>query len=281
MAAELGLFPPHGLNWQREFGQLFEARAPQSSQGKPYDAFRLFNPQYDHSNPDSPELEKISKVYAGFVFRKDSSRIPPQQQQQQQPSSQKQQSAGSGSGGPPQQQTVPALGQKRRAEEQGSRSGEPEKKRHVEVHAVRNGGGGSGGGGGGAAAAACGGVGSGGGSGSATARRRLSIGASTPSSGKRRAADTRERVPKRARAEVFRIRVGDGKIMVQIKGDASLTLQDLVKVVIQRFRMGGTAAPALTYTDGGDVIEIRGQECWEECIRTRTGDCIRLAVRFA
>eukprot|EP00729_Bicosta_minor_P020042 gene20042-27061_t len=64
-------------------------------------------------------------------------------------------------------------------------------------------------------------------------------------------------------------------------GDASLTLQDLVKVVIQRFRMGGTAAPALTYTDGGDVIEIRGQECWEECIRTRTGDCIRLAVRFA
>ena len=47
MAAELGLFPPHGLNWQREFGQLFEARAPQSSQGKPYDAFRLFNPQYD------------------------------------------------------------------------------------------------------------------------------------------------------------------------------------------------------------------------------------------
>ena len=126
MAAELGLFPPNGLNWQREFGQLFEPRPPQSSQGKPYDAFRLFNPQYDQANPDSQELEKISRVYAGFVFRKDSSRIRNVQQQGG--------GGGGGGGGKPQEsreQQEGVRGKKRRAEEQDGRGAEADKKRHL------------------------------------------------------------------------------------------------------------------------------------------------------
>jgi hypothetical protein len=70
VAAEFGMFPPDGLNWEKEFGDIFEPRHPASSGGQPYKAFRLFNPQYDKHNTDSPELEKISRVYAGFVFRK-------------------------------------------------------------------------------------------------------------------------------------------------------------------------------------------------------------------
>lgn len=123
MAAEVGLFPPRGLDWQREFGQLFDRRPPASSQGKPYEAFRLFNPRYDPSNPDSAELEKISRVYAGFVFRKDTSRTKPAPPQPRQGGGA---SAGTVQGVPPgpeahrqQQSRQPnqEVGQKRRAEE--------------------------------------------------------------------------------------------------------------------------------------------------------------------
>ena len=78
----------------------------------------------------------------------------------------------------------------------------------------------------------------------------------------------------------FSIRVSDNKTNIKIKGDASLTFKDLVETVAAEFRMKGVQC-ALSYKDDDEErIEIRTGKGWEECIRTRTGDRIRLSVQF-
>eukprot|EP00051_Salpingoeca_urceolata_P017546 m.240098 g.240098 ORF g.240098 m.240098 type:complete len:407 (-) comp18986_c1_seq1:2260-3480(-) len=71
-AAQHHLFPSMSFDWS-----LINRKQPcleqQPADGK-HHAFRYLAPHYDSKNPDSAELEKITRLNAAFVFKKDDSR---------------------------------------------------------------------------------------------------------------------------------------------------------------------------------------------------------------
>ena len=73
-AARFGLYPDIEI-WNHVGLTGLENEAPLGAAGKPCDAFRFFLPSYASVSSDfnrASELEKTSRLYASFVFRKDS-----------------------------------------------------------------------------------------------------------------------------------------------------------------------------------------------------------------